>query len=115
MSETCDACGQVISKAETLEEIYAALKKFKSPHQWAARIDQPAEVVPNVGSVCVVEVSDNLYDDPGYDDIDIYMVFEVNGNRFYKVEGTKSSYDGTSWNPWMGAVSKQKREIYVYE
>lgn len=115
VSETCDSCGQVVSKAVTNAEIFAALKKFKSPWQWQSVYGQPAVDVPNVGKVEVVEVSDNYDDDPGYGELNIYLVWCVDGNKFYKVEGEKSSYDGTVWDSYISRVTKQKKEVWVYQ
>jgi len=118
MSETCDSCGQVISKATTVEEVFAAIKKFKSPWSWANSHGEMAVEVPNVGRVSVAELSDNFGDDPGYDELRIHMVFEVSdglSTKFYKLEGERSSYDGTTWKSYLSQVTKQKKEVWVYQ
>lgn len=116
MADKCSECGQVISKAETLEEIFAAFKKHKSPYTWASYSQgSDWEEVPNLGKVRIVEVSESYYEDPGYDDVKIHMVFEVANKGFYRVDGEKSSYDGDRWSTVLFPVRKQKKEIYVYE
>lgn len=116
MADKCTECGQVISKAETLEEIFAAFKKHMSPYSWAAHYPKTDwEDVPNLGKVRIVDLSETFHEDPGYGELRVYMVFEVANKGFYRVEGEKSSYDGTRWDTVLFPVQKQKREIWVYE
>lgn len=115
MSETCGSCGQVISKAETLEEIYAALAKNFFPERWEdINVGADAVKVPNLGWTQVVAASDNINDDPGYSDLSTWVVFAVEG-RFFKLKGEYSSYAGRSWQSTIKEVSKKPQQIYVYE
>lgn len=114
MSDTCETCGQVVSKAETLPEIYAALKKHYFPDRWEdIELSGPADVA-NLGEVSVVGVSDNINDDPGYLGLDIFVVFQV-GQEFYRLNGEMSSYAGRSWEGHLTPVSKKEKKVIVYE
>ncbi len=118
MSENCYECGQVISKAESLPEILAAIKKDYSIHSWSQESVGTERKVPNLGTVTLIDRSDTLDDDPGYSELDIHLVFGVHDglkDRMFKIEGDKSSYDGTRWNSWISPVQKRRKEVWVYE
>lgn len=117
MADTCSECGQVVSKAVTMPEILAALVKFQTLDRWA--LNGPTETwsdVANLGKVRVVDVAEEFNEDPGYDTVDIYVVFEImNHYGYYRMDGEMSSYEGNEWKQSLRKVMKQKREVYVYE
>lgn len=114
MAETCGECGQVVSRAETLTEIYQALRKSLFPGRWEDLSVTDWKEVPNIGKVRIVAVSENINDDPGYSDLNVFVVFELR-NQFYRLEGNVSSYAGREWNDFITPVQKRTREVYVYE
>lgn len=116
MAETCSECGQVVSKASTLQELYSAIKKDWNWYAWGSEQVGTYRVVPNVGRVELVDKSDNINEDPEYSTLDIYMVFFINDlNVHVRLNGELSSYEGHNWESWFTKVNKQKREIWVYE
>lgn len=48
-----------------------------------------------------------------YESSPVWMVFKI-GGLFYKVEGTKDSYGGSSWGRTFKRVTKRETVVYEY-
>lgn len=120
MNETCSLCGSELKDGDTLLKL-AIKGALDSESRWAKGWDAVWSKwnvggTRSVGGFVVTKVFESNPDDlDGYDEVELMMVFEVEGKGLWKVEGTWSSQDGKEWVDVLVPAEKKERVQTYYE
>lgn len=100
------------------QEIYDALKQHVTGSfslYDGFQLEQSFNLVVVGGWVDSAKVVDKSMTS-GYSDeyVAQYLVFKV-GEKFYKLEGYKSSYGSMEWEDYLTQVNRQEKVVYLYE
>lgn len=119
MSETCYACGQSVTKANSSFEdnLRTACDNDTTYYDgwdavWALWHVGDWKLVGGNVVTKVFETDQNEMD--GYGDVQIEMVFEDELMQCWKVKGEWSSYNGKQWESGLTKVEKKERTSVYY-
>jgi hypothetical protein len=100
-----------------LDDITDALYKYRDSYDWEDWVyRRGAHMVPELG---VIRVVDTNFSDPDEGD-EIHIVFEHladfdGSNRFYKIDGTYSSFGRSRWSDCVHEVKQAMQWTTVYK
>lgn len=114
---TCVTCGQAVSESDT--PLKMAIKNA-CPSNWYNGWDGvwnswDIGEHKNLGAFGVTKVSETDSKElDGYSVVPMEMVFEVDGDEYWKITGSWSSYDGKEWEDTLVRVEKKERTSVYY-
>jgi hypothetical protein len=119
MGDTCYACGQSITKAnssfeDSLRTVCDAEVSYYDGWDavWARWRVGDWKIVDGKVVTKVFETDEDELD--GYGDVDIQMVFEDEVMQCWKLKGSWSSYGGKKWEDGLVKVEKKERTSVYY-